>query len=321
MAGRATPRRTAPFERRARPRRDRAWLQAAGTRRRLSHDVLALFGPTASGKTAVARLLSRAPRRRGRLGRLRGALRGAAGDHRRSRLPGAARRRRPARRRGLGRRVPAPRARGDRRDRSPRPTRSSWAAPGSTCARRCRRSSCRRRRQPGPARALERRCTTRSAPTAAHALLAARDPAAAARVHANDRQRRRPRARAGRGRRTRSRPARTGSGPRTRGIPTLLVGARRSPLDDARRAHRGAGRARWSRQAPSTRRGGLGGTALGDGAQGARARGVRDAARERGGRGGRAATRRLARYQRKWLRRLPGVATLDCGPSTRGDRR
>ena len=37
--------------------------------------VVALFGPTATGKTAVARVLRRAPRRRGRLGGLRRALR------------------------------------------------------------------------------------------------------------------------------------------------------------------------------------------------------------------------------------------------------
>ena len=51
--------------------------------------------------------------------------------------------------------------------------------------------------------------------------------------------------------------------------------------------------------------------ALADRAQGARPRAVRDASLDQAIAEVEQATRRLARYQRKWLRRMPEVVTLD----------
>ena len=56
----------------------------------------------------------------------------------------------------------------------------------------------------------------------------------------------------------------------------------------------------------------VGGGAFGDRRKGARPRAVRHAAGRRGlWRTVTQSTKRLARYQRKWLRRLTGVVTLD----------
>ena len=177
---------------------------------------------------------------------------------------------------------------------------------------------------PPPAPAVARtgrREYDRLGPEAAHALLAERDPAAAARVHANDRRR------------------------VVRALELAETGASlapehdrlwtedTAPADDDRRARPAARRARPTGSRQRTRAMAAAGAAeearrawadaaLGDRAQGARPRGVRDAARAtRPSRAVTLATRRLARYQRKWLRRMPGVVTLDGEPACGGDRR
>ena len=141
----------------ARTGRDRARLQ--------EFDVIALYGPTASGKSAVAGLL------RERLG---GEVVSAdsaalyagipiltAAPSYPARLVGVV----PLDARRLGRRVPAPRARGDRRDPRERARhRSSRAAPGSISAPHFPGSSFRRRRLRARASGGGR-STTRSAPS------------------------------------------------------------------------------------------------------------------------------------------------------------
>lgn len=149
----------------------------------------------------------------------------------------------------------------------------------------------------------------RLGPEAAHALLAERDPAAAARVHANDRKRL---VRA-------LELAEVGSSlapvadrlwTEDAWLPTLIV-ALDLPLDELdrridERAHAmaaaGAGaeaRAAWARPLSATARKVLG---LEQFATLPEPEAI-DAVAQ--------ATRRLARYQRKWLRRMPGVTTLD----------
>ncbi len=149
----------------------------------------------------------------------------------------------------------------------------------------------------------------RLGPEAAHALLAERDPAAAARVHANDRKRL---VRA-------LELAETGTSlaPETDRLwtedvrlPTLIVALdvqldeldRR--IDERTRAMAAAGaaaeaRAAWHRPLSATARKVLG---LEQFATLPEVDAVAAVAQ---------ATRRLARYQRKWLRRMPGITTLD----------
>jgi tRNA dimethylallyltransferase len=149
----------------------------------------------------------------------------------------------------------------------------------------------------------------RLGPDGAHALLAERDPAAAARVHANDRKRL--------VRALELAEAGSSLAPRadrlwtedTR-LPTLIV-ALDVPLEDLDRrideraremAAAGAAaeaRAAWDRPLSATARKVLG---LEQFATLPEADAVAAVAQ---------ATRRLARYQRKWLRRMPGVTTLD----------
>ncbi len=149
----------------------------------------------------------------------------------------------------------------------------------------------------------------RLGPDAAHALLAERDPAAAARVHANDRKRL--------VRALELAEAGSSLAPGTdrlwtadTRLPTLIV-ALDVPLDeldrriDARTAEMAVAgaaaeaRAAWARPLSATARKVLGleqfATLPEDEAVAAVA----------------VATRRLARYQRKWLRRMPGVTILD----------
>jgi tRNA dimethylallyltransferase len=149
----------------------------------------------------------------------------------------------------------------------------------------------------------------RLGPDGAHALLAERDPAAAARVHANDRKRL--------VRALELAEAGSSLAPETdrlwtedTRLPTLIV-ALDVPLDELdrriderARAMAAAGaateaRAAWARPLSGTARKVLGleqfATLPEDEAVAAVA----------------LATRRLARYQRKWLRRMPGVTTLD----------
>jgi tRNA dimethylallyltransferase len=149
----------------------------------------------------------------------------------------------------------------------------------------------------------------RLGPDAAHALLAERDPAAAARVHANDRKRlvrALELAEAG----SSLAPGTDRLWTEDTRLPTLIV-ALDVPLDeldrriDARTAEMAAAgaaaeaRAAWARPLSATARKVLGleqfATLPEDEAVAAVA----------------VATRRLARYQRKWLRRMPGVTILD----------
>ena len=91
--------------------------------------------------------------------------------------------------RGVGRRVSGARSRGGRRARRRRlDAGGRGRAPASTCARRWPGSSCRRPRSRGTRERLEALYDELGA-EAAHAELAARDPAAASRVHPNDRRR------------------------------------------------------------------------------------------------------------------------------------
>ena len=280
--------------------------------------VLALFGPTASGKTAVAGIL------RERLGAEvisadSAALYAglpvltAAPDY-------------PARLVGV---VPLEddvsvgeyqrlAHDGDRRE----PThRSSSAGPGSTSARRCRASSCRRRRRRrerafwqaeydrlGP----EARACARS-PSATRRL-----PRASTRTTASASSARSSSRKPG----TRSRPAATGCGPRTRGC------RRRSSRSTCRSTSSTAGsrsgRARWPTPGAA------------DEARAAWARPLSATARKVLGLEQFAtlpedeavaavthATRRLARYQRKWLRRMPrrGYARREPGRRRRSPMR
>ena len=128
--------------------------------------------------------------------------------------------------------------------------RSSSAAPASTCARRSRRSSSRRRPRRASASAGPR-STTSSGPDGRHALLAERDPAAAARVHPNDRRRVvRALELAEAGVVARAGP-RTGSGPTTCATRRCSSGSTLDP-DELDAPDRGAGRRAWSRAASST---------------------------------------------------------------------
>ena len=149
----------------------------------------------------------------------------------------------------------------------------------------------------------------RLGPEAAHALLAERDPRAAARVHANDRKRL-----------VRSLElAEAGSSlaPGTSRLwtddvrsPTLLVALDVPPADLDRRIEERAAamavagaaveaRTAWAGRLSATARKVLG---LEQFATLPEAEAIEAVAQ---------ATRRLARYQRKWLRRMPGVTTLD----------
>jgi len=149
----------------------------------------------------------------------------------------------------------------------------------------------------------------RLGPERAHALLAERDPRAAARVHANDRKRlvrALELAEAGRS----LAPATDRLWTEDTRLPTTIV-ALDLPLDELderieqrTRAMAAAGAADEARRAFA---GPLSGTArkvlgLEEFATLPEAEAIAAVT---------AATRRLARYQRKWLRRLPGVVTLD----------
>ena len=149
----------------------------------------------------------------------------------------------------------------------------------------------------------------RLGPDGAHALLAERDPAAAARVHANDRKRlvrALELAEAG----SSLAPATDRLWTEDTRLPTVIV-ALDVPLEELDRrieeraqamAAAGAAteaRAAWARPLSATARKVLG---LEQFATLPEREAVAAVA---------LATRRLARYQRKWLRRMPGVTTLD----------
>ena len=239
------------------------------------------------------------------LGRLGGALPRPADHHRCARLSGAARRDRPAQRRRLGRRVPAA---GRTLRSTTRRSRCSSGERACTSARPSRRSSCRRRAEPGR-RAHWQAEYDRLGSAAAHEELTRVDPAAAARVHANDRKR------------------------VVRALELAETGASLAPehdrlwteelrVDDLDRGARPAARsARRPDRAADARDGGRGsrrrgaarvvGRALGHRAQGARARAVRDPARAPGGRGGRRSRRAGSRAtSASGCDGCPGVVTL-----------
>ena len=280
--------------------------------------VLALFGPTASGKTAVAGIL------RERLGAevisadSARALRRPAGPHGGAGLPGPARRRRAARRT----RCRSASTSGSRTRRSTRcrGRATPLVVGGTGLYFRAALSSLELPPPPAPGGARAgRRSTTGSAPSA-HAALAERDAAAAARVHANDRKRVvRALELAEPG--TRSRPSDDRLWTEDTRLPTTHRRARRAargarPPDrgaDARDGRRRASRTRreprWARPLSATARKVMGleqfATLPEDEAVAAVAQ----------------ATRRLARYQRKWMRRMPGVVTLDGNRPAGGGRR
>ena len=151
--------------------------------------VLAIYGPTASGKTAVAEALTRADPGRGRLRRRGGALPRARGAHGRAR----------ATRRGSSAcstsstTCRSASSSGSRTRRSTTSSRagerpSSSAEPVSICARRCPTSSCRRRPQTASRERWEAFYDEHGG-VHAHGRLQTLDPEAAARVHPNDRRR------------------------------------------------------------------------------------------------------------------------------------
>ena len=271
--------------------------------------VIGIFGPTASGKSRGRRGGGRADSGRARLGRRDAGLSGPADPHEPVCLPGPARRHLAARAGGLGRGVRAARPRGNRRRSSRRAgRRSSSAGRGSTSGPRSRSWSCR----PRPRRASRERWsrpTTRRSPAAAHARLAELDPRAAAAVHPNDRRRviralelaeagsslapsrdrlwrgdpapdgrRRPRRAEGRARP----PDRRAHARHVRGRRRRRRCGRRSP----RRSRRPRAR-RWASTRSRTSR--------------RKRRSARSIVR----------TRRYAAYQRKWMRRVPGLVIVD----------
>ena len=154
-------------------RDDRRASRSSGRRRR--------------GKSAVAEALARRIPAELDLGRLGAALPRAADPD--EPVACGARRDLGARPRGVGRRVPGARARGDRRRarrRADAGRRRRHRPVLPCCARRARRSARRRSRARASAGSAS---TTSEGAEAAHALLAERDPEAAAAVHPNDRRR------------------------------------------------------------------------------------------------------------------------------------
>ena len=274
---RRIPRRTAPLVAGARAGRDRARLQAAAARVPEPR-VIAIYGPTASGKTAVARALARPARRRGRLGRLGGALRRA------SRPDGGAR---PTRRGSSASfRSTDDVSVGEYQrlahaaiDEIVAAGRTPVVVGGTGLYLRAALSSLELPPPPAPGERERWEARLRRARPRASARAARRARSGRRRARPPERPPpRRPRARARRGRRSLA-PAEDRLWSDDIAPPDARSSGSSSPLDELDRAHRGArrgdGRARrrrrgaaaWSR--PLSR----------DGAQGARARGVRDAAR------------------------------------------
>ena len=242
-----------------------------------ARDVVAIFGPTATGKSGRRAGAVGAARRRGRLRGLGGALRGHPGPDRRAR----------ATRRGSSGSCPLDdevsvgeyqRLAHAAIDEILAAGRTPIVVGGTGLYLRAALVGLELPPPPAPGeRERWSRLYDELGPEGAHALLAERDPAAAARVHPNDRRRvvrALELAEAG----SSLAPARGHA-----------LGRRPAPSDAPRRARprrttsstRGSRRAstRWSRAASSTEaRRGVGATALGDRAEGARARGVRDPA-------------------------------------------
>ena len=154
---------------------------------KLRYEVLAIFGPTASGKSAVAAGSPHAGHR-GRLRRCAPGLSRPRDSHEPALGADPPRRDSRSRRDDVGRRVRASRARRHRRARRmPTASRSSPAAPASTFARLSQTwTSLRpalRRSEPSS------RCCTTPTRRRAYERLAALDPVAAETIHVNDRRR------------------------------------------------------------------------------------------------------------------------------------
>ena len=317
---RRAPRGRPPVRAPTRRRRDRARLQAAGRRRRVAA-VLALFGPTASRQVGRRRALARPARRRGRLGRLGRALRRAAGPDR-----GAATTRRGSSAScrstedvSVGEYQRLAHAAIDEIARGRTDAvvvggtglylRAALVVARASAAARARRARALGGVYDGSAPRRRTRCSpsaTRPPPRACTRTTAAASCA----------------------RSSSPRPARRSRRPRTGSGPTTCATRRRSSALDARRrrarpADRGARRARGRATASSRRRTAAWAQPLSETAR--KVLGLEEFATLPARRGRRARSsprrRRLARYQRKWLRRLPVAATLDADPPTGGDRR
>jgi tRNA dimethylallyltransferase len=143
----------------------------------------------------------------------------------------------------------------------------------------------------------------------AHAELAARDPVAAARVHANDRRRVvRALELASAGASLELNESMLWAADTRH--PTLLVGLE-VPIDELDRRIQVRAEQMVARGAPDEARRALAGPLS---TTASKIMGLREAAELEPDEAARAlarASRRLARYQRKWLRRLPGLVTLD----------
>ena len=278
-------------------------------------DVIALFGPTASGKSAVAARL-------GDVARDEPISADSAALYAGLPILTAAPEQPTPARRHRARSPSRCRSAGTSRAHTRRSTtilaaveagRSSSEARACTCAPRSR--SCRCGRRPSRASAAAGRTPTAgSAPEGAHALLAERDPRpppACIRTTASGSCGHSSWPRRG----TRSPPSATTSGAHDFRLPTLLVA-----LDAAARRARPAHRrpyAHWRRtaRAAEARRAWTGPLSPTRPRRCSASRRSRRCPSRRRSRWSSQATKRLARYQRKWLRRLPGVATLDaCRP-------
>ena len=277
--------------------------------------------PDGVGQERRRRGARRAPRRRGRLRRLGGALRGARRCSPPRRAPAdASGRRRAARRACLGRRLPAARARGDRRAprRRPAPDPRRWhrPLPAGRARRRCR---CRRRPQPG-ARDRSARLYDELGAEGAHALLAERDRC---RCRAPPPERPppgRPGARAERAGRLARTGARPALEPTRRAIRRCSSGSSSPPSSSScgyapgsrrwsTRASSAEARAAWAQPLSETARRvlGLEPFATLPLAEAIEATGVGDAA--------------ARALPAKWLRRLTAAARLAADRPPRGDRR
>ena len=283
--------------------------------------VIGIFGPTASGKSEVAEAVARADPGRTRLRRRDAGLRGPADPHEPSphpeRLVGIW----PLEPRGLGGRVRAARARRDRRDARRRAgRRSSSAGRASTSGPRSPSSSF-RPRPPGAHASAGRASTTRTAARRRTPQLRELDPAAAERVHANDRRRVvRALELAEAGASLVPRDDRLFGGAWRH--PTLVVGLD-VPKDDPRSGGSRSGRGGCSSSGSRTRYGGRSTAPMSPTARKShRARRGRRASRaRRRSRQSIVRTRRYAAYQRKWMREPRGPRYGRCRPSSGGDRR
>ena len=255
--------------------------------------MIAIYGRTASGKSAVARALLDPARRRGRvgLGSPRRSTRELAARWCPARLVG-----RPRDERRVGRRITAPRARGDRRE-------SQWpAAPASLGPRRSLGSPAAARR----ARSAGRRCTTPIPTRPMRCSPSATPPGP--RASTRRRPARRARARTGRRRLALARPA-AGLPLAGRHAPSTTLVGLELDADELAPAHSTAAVRTQVADGVVRQRGDgcVGPAALGHGEEGARPRGVRDAP----GSTRPSSPRRAVVARTHAVCRLPVAATLD----------